>query len=100
VSPDLKTSVSAPLSHSDNTVPILKLLIVFRQWFKITRNWRKLHKEELNNLYFTPNSVRVIKSRRIRWVRHVARLGEERGVYGILVGNPKGRESHGMIIRS
>ena len=50
----------------------------------------KLHNEELNDLYSSPNIVRVIKSRRMRW-RHVARLGEERGVYRVLVGKPEGK---------
>jgi hypothetical protein len=48
--------------------------------------WRKLHNEELNDLYSLPNLVRVIKSRRMRWVGHVAHMGERRGVYRVLVG--------------
>jgi hypothetical protein len=55
----------------------------------VTEEWRKLHNEELNNLYFSPNIVRVIKSRRIRWTGHVARMGEERVVYKVLVGKPE-----------
>jgi hypothetical protein len=54
------------------------------------REWRKLHNEELNNLYFSPNIVRVIKSRRMRWVGHVGRMGEGRGVYRVLVEKPEG----------
>ena len=46
---------------------------------------------ELNDLYSSPNIVRVIKSRRMRWAGHVARMGEERGVYRVLVGKPEGR---------
>jgi len=46
---------------------------------EVTGEWRRLHKEELNNLYTSPNIVRVIKSRRMRWAGHVARMGEERG---------------------
>jgi len=57
---------------------------------KVTREWRKLHKEELNYLYSSPNIVRVIKSRRMGWAGHVARMGERRGVYRVLVGNPEG----------
>jgi hypothetical protein len=49
-----------------------------------------LHNEELKNLYSSPNIVRVIKSRRMRWVGHVARMGEEREVYRVLVGKPEG----------
>ena len=51
--------------------------------------WRRLHNEELNDLYSSPNIVRVIKSRRMRWVGHVAHMGEERGVYRVLVGKPE-----------
>ena len=51
--------------------------------------------EELNDLYCSPNIVRVIKSRRIRWAGHVARMGEERGVYSVLLGKPKGRRPLG-----
>jgi hypothetical protein len=54
---------------------------------EVTGEWRKLHNEELNNLYSSSNTVRVIKSRRMRWAEHVARMGEGRGVYRVLVGN-------------
>jgi hypothetical protein len=54
-------------------------------------SWRKLHNDELHSLYSSPNIVMVIKSRWIRWTGHVARMGEGRGVYGILVGRPEGR---------
>ena len=53
---------------------------------EVTREWRKLHNEELNDLYSLPNIVRVIKSRRVRWAGYVARMGEWRGVYRVLVG--------------
>ena len=59
------------------------------------RDWRRLHNEELNDLYSSPNIVRVIKSRRMRWAGHVARMGEERGVYRVLVGKPEGRRPLG-----
>ena len=49
-----------------------------------------MHNEELNDLYFSPNIVRVIKSRRMRWAGHVTRMGEESGVYRVLVGKPEG----------
>jgi len=61
--------------------------------------WRKLHNEELNDLYFLPNIVRVIKSRRMKWVGHVARMMEERGVYRILVGKPEGKRPLGRTGR-
>ena len=54
-----------------------------------------MHNEELNDLYSSPNIVRVIKSRRMRWAGHVARMDEERGVYGVLVGKPEGRRPLG-----
>jgi hypothetical protein len=54
-------------------------------------SWRKLHNDELHSLYSSPNIVRVIKSRRVRWAEHVARMGEGRGVYRVLVGRPEGK---------
>jgi hypothetical protein len=57
----------------------------------VTGEWRKLHNGELNDLYCSPNINRVIKSRRNRRARHVARRGERRDVYSVLVGKPEGR---------
>jgi hypothetical protein len=54
-------------------------------------SWRKVHNDELHDLYSSPNIVRVIKLRRIRWVEHVACMGEGRGVYRVLVGRPEGK---------
>ena len=54
-----------------------------------------MHKEELNDLYSSTNIVRVIKSRRMRWAGHVARIGEERGVCRVLVGKPEGKRPLG-----
>ena len=62
---------------------------------EVTEEWRRLHNEELNDLYSSPNIVRVIKSRRMRWVGHVGRMGEDRGVYRVLVGKPEGRRPLG-----
>jgi hypothetical protein len=56
----------------------------------VTKEWRKLHNEELHNLYSSPNIIRIIKSRRMRWAEHVARIGETRNAYRILVGKPEG----------
>ena len=56
---------------------------------KVNREWRKLHNEELNDLYSSPIIVRVIKLRRMRWAEHVARMAEKRGVYRVLVGKPE-----------
>jgi len=62
---------------------------------KVTGEWRKLHNDELNGLYSSPNIVRVIKSRRMRWAGHAARIGRRRwrGVYRVLVGKPEGKET-------
>jgi hypothetical protein len=57
---------------------------------EVTGGRRKLHDEELHGLYSSPSNVRVIKARRIRWAGHVARMGEGRGAYNILVGRPEG----------
>ena len=57
--------------------------------------WRRLHNEELSDLYSSPNIVRVIKCRRMRWSGHVARMGAERGVYKVLVGKPEGKRPLG-----
>ena len=62
---------------------------------EVTGDWRRLHNEELNVLYCSPNIVRVIKWRRMRWAGHVARMGEERGVYRVLVGNLEGKTPMG-----
>jgi hypothetical protein len=62
---------------------------------EVTEEWRKLHNGELNYLYSLPNIVRVVKSRRMKWAGHVARMGEERGVHRVLVGKPEGKEAVG-----
>ena len=58
---------------------------------EVTGEWGKLHNEELSDLYALPNIVRVVKSRRMRWAGHVARMGEGRGVHRVLVGKPEGK---------
>jgi hypothetical protein len=58
---------------------------------EVTGEWRKLHSGELHNLYSSPDSIRQIKSRRMRWAGHVARIGEGRNVYRVLVGKPEGK---------
>jgi hypothetical protein len=77
---------------------------VFRKVFgskrdEVTGGWRKLHNEELYDLYFLPNIVRVVKSRRMRWARYVARMGQERVVHRVLVGKPEGKRPLGRLRR-
>jgi len=62
---------------------------------EVTGEWRKLHNEKLNDLYRSPNIVRVIKSRIMRWAGHVARMGEGRGMYRVLVGRSEGKRPLG-----
>ena len=62
---------------------------------EVTGEWRRLHNEELNGLYSSHNIVRVIKSRRMRWIGHVACMGEKRGAYRVLVGKPEGKRPLG-----
>jgi hypothetical protein len=65
---------------------------------KVTGEWRKLHNEELNNLYSSPNIIRVFKSERMRWETHVARMGKSRSVYGILMGKYEGKKPLGRLM--
>jgi hypothetical protein len=60
-----------------------------------TGEWRRLHNKERNDLYSSRNIIRLIKSRRMRWAGHVARMGEKRGAYRILMGRPEGRRPLG-----
>jgi hypothetical protein len=62
---------------------------------RVTGGWRKLYNEELHNLYSSPSIIRIIKSRWMRWVGHVARMGEKRNVYRLLVGKPEGKRPLG-----
>jgi hypothetical protein len=95
-----------------NKLFILLLLTVFAQRLRVFENrvlrrifgpkrdemtggWRKLHDEELHGLYSSPSIVRVIKARRMRWAGLVARMGEVRGAYNILIGRPEGRRPLG-----
>jgi hypothetical protein len=66
---------------------------------EVTGEWRRLHNEDLKDLYSSPTIIRVIKSRRMRWAGHVARMGEGRGAYRILVGRPEGRRPLGRARR-
>ena len=62
---------------------------------EVTGEWKILHHEELNDLYWSPDIVRVVKSRRMRWAGQVARMGERRGVYRVLVGKLEGKRPLG-----
>jgi len=66
---------------------------------EVTGEWRKLHNEELRDLYSLPNIVPLVKSRRMRWAGHVARMGEGRGVHTVLVGKPEGKRPLGRLRR-
>jgi hypothetical protein len=61
----------------------------------VTGEWRKLHNEELLDLYSSPSIIRIIKSRRMRWAGHVARIGGKRNAYRLLVGKPEGKRPLG-----
>jgi hypothetical protein len=66
---------------------------------EVTREWGKLHNEELHDLYSSPNIIRIIKARRMRWARHVARMGEKRNAHRLFVGKPEGRRPLGRSKR-
>jgi hypothetical protein len=87
-------------SHSGNTGLGCFENRVLRRIFgpkgdEVTGKWRNLHNEELNDLHSSPNIIQVIKLRRVRWVRHVARMGKRRGVYRVLVGKLEGKRPLG-----
>jgi hypothetical protein len=62
---------------------------------EVTGDWRKLHNEELHDLYSSPSIIGIIKERRMRWAGHVAQMGEKRNAYRLLMGKPEGRKSLG-----
>jgi hypothetical protein len=66
---------------------------------EVTGEWRKMHNEELHILYSSPNIIRQIKSRRMRWAGHVACMGEKRNVYKVLMGKPEGKRPLGRLSR-
>jgi hypothetical protein len=75
-------------------ITVLRRIFVRRE-MKLTGDWRKLHNDELHNLYSSPNIIRMIKSRRMRGAGYVARMGEKRNPYRILVGKPEGKRPLG-----
>jgi hypothetical protein len=78
-------------SREESRLSVLRR-IFGRKRNEVTGEWRKLHNDELNDLYCSPNIIRVIKSRRMRWAGHVERIGENRGVYRVLVEKPEGKK--------
>jgi hypothetical protein len=68
-----------------------RVLRIFRPKREEDGSWRKLHNDELHDLYSSSNIVKVIKARRLRWAGHVARMGEGKGVYSVLIGKPEGK---------
>jgi hypothetical protein len=63
---------------------------------EVAGGWRRLHNEELHNLHASPYTIRIIKSRKMRWTEHVARMGEMRNAYKILIGKPEGKRPLGI----
>jgi hypothetical protein len=62
---------------------------------EVTGEWRKLHNEEFRDLYYSPSIIRIMKSRKMRWAGHIARMGEKRNAYRLLVGKPEGKRPLG-----
>jgi hypothetical protein len=95
-----KTQVPQPLTLREERRLKVSENRVLRRIFaprrdEVTEEWRKLHYEELNDLYCSPNIFRVMKSRGMRWAGHVARMGERRGVYRVLLRKPEGKRRLG-----
>ena len=81
---------------SQDALISFRIFVTFRpKRGEVTREWRKLHNENLNDLYSSSNIVQVIKSRRMRWAGHVERMEGRRGVYRVLVGKPEGKRPFG-----
>jgi hypothetical protein len=68
--------------------PVLRRMFLSKR-NKVTRDWRKLHNKELQNLYSSPNIISIIKSRRVSWAEHAALMWEQRHAYRLLVGKPE-----------
>ena len=104
--PNIKTVRTAkhfPLSvlHTTTVFTAVRCLSNCEEYFycNVCVSSGELHNEELNDLHSSPNIVRVIKSRRMRWAGHVARLGERRGIHRVLVGKPEGKRPLGPRFR-
>jgi hypothetical protein len=70
-------------------------MVGYSKMLLASRGWRKLHNEELHNLYSSPSVIRMIKSRRLRWAGNVARMGDKRNAPRIMVGKPEGKRPLG-----
>ena len=79
----------------DTFPPFSNIYYIWVQEGEATAEWKRLHKEEFYALYSSPNFIRVIKSRGMRWVELIARMGERRGAYRIFMGRPDGRRPLG-----
>jgi hypothetical protein len=66
---------------------------------EVTGEWRNLHNKELHDLYSSPSIIRIVRSRRMRWAGHVARMGEKRNAYRLLLGKPEGKRLLGRLRR-
>jgi hypothetical protein len=73
---------------------VLRRILGLKKW-KVTGEWGKLHDEELHDLYASPSIVRIIKTRSVRWTRHVSQMGEKRNMYRLFVGEPEGERPLG-----
>jgi hypothetical protein len=84
-------------SREDRRLTVFENRVLSRLFWpkrdEVTEKWRRLHKEELYDLYCSPDFIRVIRSRRMRWTGHVARMRDKRGAYNVLVGRSEGKRS-------
>jgi hypothetical protein len=78
---------------SDHTLSMDLCVRLFSLCCPMCKQWRKLHNEELRDLYSSPSIISIIKSRRMKWAGHVARIGEKKNAYRLLVGKPEGKSN-------
>jgi hypothetical protein len=86
--------IPSAVHHRQNTLdPITGVNLFEPKRDEVTGEWRKMHNEELHDLHSSPSIIRIIKARRMRWAEHIARMGEKRNAYRLLVGKPEGRKT-------
>jgi hypothetical protein len=90
-----KTASGGCSAGQGSSEPVAPRIIIIIKRDEVTGEWRKLHNEELHNLYSSPDIIRQVQTRRMRWAGHVARMGEERKVYNVLLGKPEGKRPLG-----